>query len=65
MGKIENDRQLKISQQALEGMYRALKTAGKIPQPDIRKLCTDSVRIGMERIEREIEAYLAPKVEAQ
>jgi hypothetical protein len=65
MGKIENDRQLKISRQALEGMRRALKATEKIPQPDIRKLCADSVRIGMERIEIEIEEYLTQKIEVQ
>ena len=58
MDKIKNDRQLKISRQALDGMYRTLKATEKISQPDIRKLCADSVRMGMERIEREIEEYL-------
>ncbi len=58
MDKIKNDRQLKISRQALDGMYRTLKATEKISQPDIRKLCADSVRIGMERIKREIEEYL-------
>jgi len=61
MGKIENDHQLQVSREAVEGLRRAFEGYKAIPQPDIRKMCMDSLRIWIDRIEREIEEYLAQK----
>ena len=59
--KIENEHQLQVSREAVQGLRRALGHAQRIPQPEIRKDCSDSLRIWIDRIEREIEEYLAQK----
>ena len=58
MGKIQNDHQLQISRQAIERLQRALKgyEAANIGADGL-----ESLRIGIRRIEREIEEYLAQK----
>jgi hypothetical protein len=59
--KIENEHQLQVSYEAVERLRRALGHAQRIPQPEIRKDCSDSLRIWINRIDREIEEYLAQK----
>jgi len=61
MGKIENDHQLQISHEAVQGLRRALGHAQRIPQPEIREDCSDSLQIWINRIEQEIEEYLVQK----
>ena len=50
MGRIENDHQLQVSREAVEGLRRALKHAQRIPQPEIRKDCSDNLYIWINRI---------------
>ena len=59
--KIKDDFELQVSHEAVERLRRALGHAQRIPQPEIRKDCSDSLRIWINRIEREIEEYLAQK----
>ncbi|MBI1929459.1 hypothetical protein HYR99_35095 [Candidatus Poribacteria bacterium] len=61
MGKIENDYQLKISRKRVEGLKRALHATKEMENPDVRQMCEDSTRFMLEKIEREIEEYLAQK----
>ncbi len=62
MGKIENAHQLQLSREAVEGFRQALKHAQTILPDDIRQACEYSTRVWIDRIEREIEEYLAQKV---
>ena len=62
MGKIENDYQLKISRKRVEGLKRALRATKKIDNLDICGMCEDSTCFMIEKIEREIEEYLALKM---
>jgi hypothetical protein len=59
--KIKDDFELQVSYEAVEGLRRALGHAQRIPQPEIRKDCSDSLQIWINRIEREIEEYLEQK----
>jgi hypothetical protein len=62
MGKIENEHQLEISRDWVTRFRRVLKgyKTADIP-PDIRQMCVDSTHFTIEKIEREIEEYLAHK----
>lgn len=59
--KIKDDFELQVSREAVAGLRRALKHAQRIPQPEIRKDCSDSLHIWINRIDREIEEYLSQK----
>ena len=59
--KIQDDFELQVSREAVERLQRVLEGYKTIPQPDIREMCVDSTRFMIEKIEREIEAYLAQK----
>ncbi|HIE30451.1 TPA: hypothetical protein EYP66_24595 [Candidatus Poribacteria bacterium] len=62
--KIKDDFELQVSYEAVERLRRALGHAQRIPQPEIRKDCSDSLQIWIDRIDREIEEYLARKAGA-
>ncbi len=65
MSKIENDHQLEISRDWVERFMRVLERYKTLDEteihPDIREMCVDSTRFLIEKIEREIEEYLAQK----
>ena len=65
MSKIENDHQLEISRDWVERFQRVLERYKTLDEteihPDIREMCVDSTRFLIEKIEREIEAYLTQK----
>lgn len=59
MGKIENEHQLQVSRKAVDRLRRALAGYKAVPDPDPN--CLDGIQFMMEKIEREIEEYLAQK----
>jgi len=65
MSKIENDHQLEISRDWVERFQRVLERYKTLDEteihPDIREMCVDSTRFLIEKIEREIEEYIAQK----
>ena len=59
--KIKDDFELQVSCETVERLQRALEGVQRIPNPDIRQMCAESTRFMIEKIEREIEEYLAQK----
>lgn len=59
--KIKDDFELQVSREAAERLQRALEGVKRISNPDIRQMCADSTHFMIEKIEREIEEYLAQK----
>jgi len=57
--KIKDDFELQVSREAIERLQRALEGVKRISNPDIRQMCADSTHFMIEKIEREIEEYLA------
>ena len=58
--KIKDDFELQVSREAVERLQRALAGYKTVPDPDPN--CLDGIQFMMEKIEREIEEYLAQKV---
>ena len=58
--KIKDDFELQVSHEAIERLKRALAGYQSVSDPDPN--CLDGVRLMVEKIEREIEGYLAQKV---
>ena len=64
MAKIENDHQLEITKGWIERFRRVLEGYQTADiHPDIRKTGLENTRFLIQKLEREIEEYLAQKTE--
>ncbi len=63
--KIKDDFELQVSRDWVQRFQRVLERYKTLDEteihPDIREMCVDSTRFLIEKIEREIEGYLAQK----
>jgi hypothetical protein len=57
--KIKDDFELQVSREAVKRLQRALEGYQAVPDPDPN--CLDGIQFMIEKIEREIEEYLAQK----
>jgi hypothetical protein len=57
--KIKDNFELQVSHETIERLQRALASYKAVPNPDLN--CLDGIQFMIEKIEREIEQYLAHK----